>query len=98
VVAHETIMEEKGNRYYYHRFLWMNSRFRWVKMSLPFYFLSLQVEYVSSCIQYKNGILLGVGILDQYATLFYVTSEQVNAQLKKVNPNLQADQPLFLGD
>ena len=86
-VCHQRV-PKKRSRIYTHRFLWYNSEFVLTKMSFPFYFWTLSVEYCNgmSYGETDNSIVLSVGKFDKEAHLLVFDKNFIFSLLHTFNP------------
>ena len=80
VVVHEVTWLDNGRaRNYVHRFVYMDPRFGIKKLSLPFYFESLSVEFCRSMCNSHNedNVILTVGIRDRESWLYILEKKYV---------------------
>jgi hypothetical protein len=82
-IVHEvTWLSNNKSRNYTHRFIYTDSEFGIKKLSLPFYFEELSVEFVRSmCYSYENDIVLTVGIKDRESWLYIIDKDYINSIL-----------------
>lgn len=83
IVVHETVLSSNEISYF-HRFIFLDVDMAFVIMSNPFYFELKGVEFCSSIVPSSDGnsIHMGVGIRDQQAKVFTVTSEVIRQRLR----------------
>lgn len=74
---------------YTHRFLYLDRKFRITKISLPFTFTHVGVEFCTSMVMDHSGenILMGIGIKDKEAKVLVVDFEYVKGLLIDIKSN-----------
>lgn len=77
-VVHEARYKPDGQRYYSHRFVWMDIRGRLRKISRPFYLHDKQIEFVAGLAQHPDGrLIISYGVRDCEAWLATVNPNEV---------------------
>lgn len=86
VVIHEVTDPTLNSikRDYTHRFLYFNSKFELKKMSLPWIYKILHIEYCRSICwsnTNKDSIIMGVGIQDKFSFLYTISATYIDSIL-----------------
>lgn len=78
-VVHEAITHPNhGKRVYQHRFAWLSDDFQKLKLSLPFVFKDVQIEFCAGLAQHISGdFILSFGVRDAEAWLCKVSWKEV---------------------
>lgn len=105
LVAHELNVKKKEgaerSHYYTHRFLWYTKEFVLQKMSYPFTFWNVLVEYCNGVAWKTVGqrLVLSVGHFDQESFLLEIEGTEIDHMLKVFDPtNLSSNKFPFFGD
>lgn len=84
-VVHEAIVHPStGKRVYQHRFAWTDINFSVVKLSLPFVFQQVQIEFCAGIALHPNGrdYVLSFGVRDEEAWLATVHATDIAQTLR----------------
>ena len=83
LLVHEVVLQTDYSRCYLHRFLFLNRDFRVTKISKPFYFDHLGVEYCCSMTLDHSGkkLLAAVGLEDTEACVYFFNSDRIRSLL-----------------
>ena len=76
----------RAGRYYLHRFVWYDSHMRLCKITLPFFFRELAVEFASG-MEYLDGnqsVIISFGVDDQHSYMATVDIDDIRAALRNV--------------
>lgn len=69
-------------RTYFHRFVWMNSDYSVMKISKPFYFEKIGVEFSLSICDSGEDILIGYSVNDESTIISSVSYETIHSMLE----------------
>lgn len=78
-IVHEARVKPDGQRYYNHRFVWMDIRGRLRKVSRPFYLHDKQIEFVAGLAKnpYDGNFVISYGVRDCEAWVATVNSNEI---------------------
>ncbi len=84
VIVHEVVFNQ--DRFYLHRFLYLDKDFKIEKMSLPFTFKHVGIEFCGGMAMDHTGshVLMGVGIEDAEAFIVSVDVETIKSMLRSL--------------
>lgn len=72
-----------GCRFYYHRWLYLDSDFNVRKLSLPFYFLDKHIEFACGLTESLDGehMIVSFGVMDKQAQLLEIPKSKIRGML-----------------
>lgn len=77
-IVHEARHKANGQRYYQHRFVWMDMLGKLRKISRPFYLHDKQIEFVAGLARHPNGdFLISYGVRDCEAWIATVNANEI---------------------
>jgi hypothetical protein len=87
LVIHDVIFVPQGNTYvrnYIHRLVWLDEKFKIQKVSHPFYFKQLRIEYCCGLCRDGDDVVITVGIEERESKIFKVEGKVVREMLHEV--------------
>ena len=92
IIVHEVNMKDEENYYYFHYFVYLSGKSKKIKrISQPFFFLKMGVEFCSGlCYHHnKSDLVITIGFDDREAHLFTISTKKVEKMLLPIPSWLQ---------
>jgi hypothetical protein len=86
-VIHDVIFIPQNNTYvrnYVHRLVWLNEEFKIKKVSHPFYFKNLRIEYCCGMCRDGDDVVITVGMEEKASKIFRVDGRVIREMLHEV--------------
>lgn len=80
-LIHESVIFDDGGRVYTHRWVWFDAEWRLAKLSAPFIFQELGVEFAAGLARRGDELIVSYGVWDREAWLATVNLAEVRALL-----------------
>lgn len=83
IASHEVVFKSNNTRIYFHRFIFFDSDMNIVKMSYPFSFWDVGIEFTLGMAHddETNSVVIPVSINDRDTKLFFIPDERINQLL-----------------